>query len=95
MRLFAVAWPIPGEQGRKKRNCIRVPWLRLDTCRGCFDSLSSDRCLTKRSSSILNHLLWSRLEAVFGRRRASFYGVEEDKVLETAENELMKRDGFQ
>jgi hypothetical protein len=29
------------------------------------------------------------------QRRASFYGVEEDKVLETAENELMKRDGFQ
>src|SRR2546426_10928547 len=46
------------------------------------DTLSRDRSLTKRSSSVFNQLPRSRLERVFGRRSALFSGVEEGQMLE-------------
>ena len=45
------------------------------------DTLSTDRCLTKPSSSVCNQLPRSRLEGVFGRRSALFTGVERDQML--------------
>jgi len=57
----------------------------LDTCRESvesFDTLSTDRSLTKQSSSVFNQLPRSRLERVFGRRSALFTAVERDQMLE-------------
>ncbi len=46
------------------------------------DTLTTDRSLTKQSSSVFNQLPRSRLERVFGRQSALFTGAERDQMLE-------------